>query len=443
MKILLTIQDISATGGAERVVVNFANALNELGYEVEIMSFYQKNINLPYALDSSIKLWFKNNYTATQQSIQTPKKHFAHTRNAISRRLLNYKLNTMGYDIIIASDALFFPYFKNKHTKYIKICHESSRFGSRTKRDMMFDVFVILSAKEIDIWRKYHHNIKVIPNFLPQIPQKSTDYTQKVVLSVGRFSSEKGFLRLIDIWKMVQESIKNPPHSVILSETQCSEVSKSRKFNKNSESMIDKRIDKLDSYSQHCDLGDSTPCDLDSSLRASHSAQNDKNNSPSLAEGARGWVDLQNLADWKLIIVGDGILKSEIQAKINALNLQDSIILKPFTKDIEREYLGASIYAMSSHFEGFPMVLVEVSSYALPCIAFDVATGPSDIIAHNKSGYLVSDNDLEGYAKHLIKLMSNENLRTAFGGEAKRLVSEKFSKEVVIQKWQELLENKP
>ena len=94
MKILLTIQDISATGGAERVVVNFANALNELGYEVEIMSFYQKNINLPYALDSSIKLWFKNNYTATQQSIQTPKKHFAHTRNAISRRLLNYKLNS-------------------------------------------------------------------------------------------------------------------------------------------------------------------------------------------------------------------------------------------------------------------------------------------------------------------------------------------------------------
>ena len=146
--------------------------------------------------------------------------------------------------------------------------------------------------------------------------------------------------------------------------------------------------------------------------------------------------------DWKLIIVGDGILKSEIESKIKSLNLQDSVILKPFTKDIEREYLGASIYAMSSHFEGFPMVLVEACSYGLPCIAFDIATGPSDIIEHNKSGYLVSDNDLEGYAKHLITLMSDENLRTKFGAEAKKLVGERFSKEVVIQKWQELLENK-
>ena len=146
--------------------------------------------------------------------------------------------------------------------------------------------------------------------------------------------------------------------------------------------------------------------------------------------------------EWRLIIVGDGILKSEIESKIKSLNLQDSIILKPFTKEIEREYLGASIYAMSSHFEGFPMVLVEACSYGLPCIAFDIATGPSDIIAHSKSGYLIADNDLEGYAKHLITLMSDENLRSNFGAESKQLVSEKFSQSVVIQKWGELLENK-
>ena len=49
-----------------------------------------------------------------------------------------------------------------------------------------------------------------IPNFIPQIPQKSTDSAQKVVLSAGRMDNgdQKGFLRLIDIWKMVRESIK-------------------------------------------------------------------------------------------------------------------------------------------------------------------------------------------------------------------------------------------
>ena len=149
-----------------------------------------------------------------------------------------------------------------------------------------------------------------------------------------------------------------------------------------------------------------------------------------------------NLTQWKLIIVGDGILKKELESKIKALNLQDSIILKPFTKDIEREYLNASIYAMSSHWEGFGMVLAEASSYGLPCIAFDIKTGPSDIIADEKSGFLVADNDLQGYADKLMLLMRDENLRFNFGTKAKRVVSEKFSKEVVMKEWEKLFGDK-
>lgn len=45
MKILLTIEDISIFGGAERVVVNLANALSEQGHEVSILSFYQRHPN--------------------------------------------------------------------------------------------------------------------------------------------------------------------------------------------------------------------------------------------------------------------------------------------------------------------------------------------------------------------------------------------------------------
>ena len=144
------------------------------------------------------------------------------------------------------------------------------------------------------------------------------------------------------------------------------------------------------------------------------------------------------MREWKLIIVGDGVLKGEIESKIRALNLGESVILKPFTKDIESEYLGASIYAMASHFEGFGMVLAEASSYELPCIVFDIATGPSDIIEHNKSGFLVADNDLQGYADKLIALMNDESMRVRFGKEAKKLVEKRFSKEVVLQKWADL-----
>lgn len=145
--------------------------------------------------------------------------------------------------------------------------------------------------------------------------------------------------------------------------------------------------------------------------------------------------------EWKLCIVGDGPLKEQILSKIHSKNLQDSIILKPFTNTIEQEYLQASIYVMTSHYEGLPMVLIEAESFGLPCIAFDINTGPSDIIENEKSGFLIPDGDLEGYAEKLKALMQDQNLRESMGKRAKEITQEKFSKEVILLKWQKIFDN--
>ena len=149
----------------------------------------------------------------------------------------------------------------------------------------------------------------------------------------------------------------------------------------------------------------------------------------------------KGLESWQLVIVGDGAMKEQIQAKILEKDLQHTITLKPFTKDIESEYLNASIYAMSSHFEGFPMVLLESCSHALCPIAFNVATGPSDIIESHTSGYLIEDNDLQDYADKLFMLMSDKQKRESMGLQAKQKVSIAFSKEAVMKLWQEIFNN--
>lgn len=82
--------------------------------------------------------------------------------------------------------------------------------------------------------------------------------------------------------------------------------------------------------------------------------------------------------NWTLTIVGEGELKNTIKEKIKE-NKLENIILKPFTKEIEKEYLNASIYVMTSKWEGFGMVLIESANYQFPSIAFDINTGPSDI----------------------------------------------------------------
>lgn len=80
-------------------------------------------------------------------------------------------------------------------------------FKKYRKRNNYFDALVILSNKQIEQWKKYHKNIWVIPNFLSCKSLQNANLCNKNILNVGRMALEdqKGFLRLIDIWKMVQK----------------------------------------------------------------------------------------------------------------------------------------------------------------------------------------------------------------------------------------------
>ena len=424
-RILITLKDITEAGGGERVGVNLANAFaQDLGQRVQIVSFFRSQEKPCYALDSTLTCTYLCNAKAKSKNPLTTL-----LNKTLFRLIFSYRVHKLAQksDIILANDGWFVPLFKDKtrffknsqnphKPLYIRLWHLNAPKKMR-KKLALFDTLVIPSSKELSLWQRYHNFVRVIPNFLPQIPSLSTTYSQKVVLSVGRLSKEKGFFRLLDIWKLVQESIKNPPYSVILSETKCSEVSIQKTEN---------RLLNIECQNENC--VDFSPTAQNDKIKVS---QNDKS------------LDLRNddnLTQWQLIIVGDGVLKKELESKIKALNLQESVILKPFTKQIEKEYLSASIYAMTSHFEGFGMVLAEASSYGLPCVAFDIKAGPSDIIADEKSGFLVADNDLQGYADKLMLLMRDENLRQNFGTKAKQVVSEKFSKEVVMKEWQGLFD---
>ncbi|RDU55292.1 glycosyltransferase family 4 protein [Helicobacter sp. MIT 00-7814] len=149
----------------------------------------------------------------------------------------------------------------------------------------------------------------------------------------------------------------------------------------------------------------------------------------------------KELAQWKLRIVGDGELKNTLESKIQSLCLQECVELKPFTKEIQKEYLNASIYAMASHIEGLPMVLIESQSFGLPCIAFDIQTGPSEIISTQKNGFLLQDNDLQGFAEALLTLMQDKSLRQNFGENARQSVEKNFSKAKILSLWEKLLQS--
>ena len=113
--------------------------------------------------------------------------------------------------------------------------------------------------------------------------------------------------------------------------------------------------------------------------------------------------------------------------------------LLPATKNIREHYQTASIYALSSRFEGFPMVLLEATSMSLPIVAFNCKTGPDEIIKEGENGFLITPNDINGFAEKLLLLMQNETLRQKFGKRSFEL-SQKFNIQEIGNSWQVLIE---
>lgn len=131
----------------------------------------------------------------------------------------------------------------------------------------------------------------------------------------------------------------------------------------------------------------------------------------------RIWSKIKNKNGWKLWIVGDGEEKTKLETLIKDLSLTDSVLLIPATKDIDSVYKQASIFAFTSRFEGFGMVLLEAMSYGIPCIAFDCPSGPRDIVKDRENGYLVENNNIEVFRQKLDLLINTKNLRK-FGANA-------------------------
>ncbi len=75
-----------------------------------------------------------------------------------------------------------------------------------------------------------------------------------------------------------------------------------------------------------------------------------------------------------LLLVGDGILKPQIQSKAKALNLDENIIFTGSINNVADFFLCMDIFILPSHFEGLPFVAVEAQSTGLPCVISDVVS---------------------------------------------------------------------
>ncbi|WP_164522079.1 glycosyltransferase [Halocella sp. SP3-1] len=141
--------------------------------------------------------------------------------------------------------------------------------------------------------------------------------------------------------------------------------------------------------------------------------------------------------DWKLRIVGRGEEKDRLLTYIKDNNLSNTVEISDPSKNVDVIFKSASIFAFTSRFEGFGMVLLEAMSFGIPCISFDCPSGPRDIIDDGINGYLIEDRNLKKYKKKLLELMNNCELRDRFSNES-FMKANSWNNNEILKKWDDI-----
>lgn len=378
MRIVYVTETMVSSGGTEKMLSEKASYLVDIfGYDVTIISCTQiAGQANTFPLSQNVKQINLAIPYYRQYHYGYPKRLLVKWEtNQALKKLLTKTIHQIDPDIVIgvarfAADIV--TTIKCRAKKIIE-CHEARPFimadmeGNRALVSRLYtnlimkkryfrmierhaDVVVTLTEGDSHLWKKARH-LEVIPNFSTMAVSRMADYKNKRVIAVGRLSAEKGYDRLLKIWKRV-----SPQHQ-----------------------------------------------------------------------------------DWSLEFFGDGKLHHMLTNMIHDLQLLN-VTINPPTPHISEEYSKSAICVMTSHFEGFSLVLLEAIRHGLPCIAFDCPFGPASIIKDGICGYLIEENSIEQYAQKLSLLMDQEDIWKSLSKEAIKR-GEDFSVETVMNRWRQLFED--
>ena len=122
--------------------------------------------------------------------------------------------------------------------------------------------------------------------------------------------------------------------------------------------------------------------------------------------------------DWQLRIYGRGLQRAALRKQIVELGLSDNVLLMGPTRDLGAALAQGSVFALSSRFEGFGIVVVEAMSKGLAVVSFDCPRGPGEIIDDGRDGVLVPAGDVDALSRALLEVVGDEEQRRALGTAA-------------------------
>lgn len=363
-------------GGIEKCISSLANALCDT-YDVQIISTYKLYDMPPFYFNNKIKInYLMDKLKPNKEGMKKSLKKFQFIK-FIKILLSNLKVLKLKKKLMI---------------KAIKECDSDIIISTRDIHNLWLGKYGKKDAIKIG-WEHNHHN-------------NNKKYINKIVKSVSN----------LDYFVLVSKELEKF-YSEKLKDKKCKTV-----YIPNTLDYYPEKVSDL-TYKNIISIGRLSP--------------------------EKGFLDLIDVfeivhtiyPDWNLNIIGDGVQREEIEKKIKSKKLTNSVILHGYqNKDYINKVLKlSSIYVMTSYTESFGIVLLEASSFGIPCIAFDSAKGATEIIDNNWDGYLIKNRDKKLMAKKICELISNINRRLIMGSNAYKKASN-YSMDKIKKEWIKIIE---
>ena len=153
----------------------------------------------------------------------------------------------------------------------------------------------------------------------------------------------------------------------------------------------------------------------------------------------QSWQTLEKkYPEWTLRIVGEGPMRAELETQIKAMGLQ-RVYLAGKVDNMAEEYAEASLFVLSSRYEGLPLALIEAMWCGTPCVSFDCPHGPAELLADER-GWLVPEGDIAALTRQLEYLLSHPEEAAERAQKAQTFAHTMYSEKNIMPLWQKLIE---
>jgi glycosyltransferase involved in cell wall biosynthesis len=139
--------------------------------------------------------------------------------------------------------------------------------------------------------------------------------------------------------------------------------------------------------------------------------------------GAFGRVRAQRPC--RLVIAGDGEERSAVEALAAGLGIAGDVVVLGFVDNPYAVMARASVFALSSRYEGLPNALIEAQALGVPCVSTDCPSGPREILLDGEAGTLVPVGDDAALGAAIARYLDDHALAQAHA-EAGRAALARF-----------------